>query len=434
MKFTRLFKLLPLLLALGTGAALARNEPIEADRVIAVVNNEAITQYELRERVEAAENNLKRQGTPTPSAKELSRQVLERLIMDRLQMQTAAELGMKVGDAELDAAMRRIAENNKLTLDEFKARLEQDHIPWAKFREEIRQQITLSRLRDREVNSRITVSDAEIDNYLASAEARGDNAEYLLSHIIVRVPEQAGPEQIASIRARIEEARQRLLQGEDFAKVAAAYSDAPDALSGGNLGVRTLNRLPGLYAEAVAKLQPGEVSDILRSAAGFHLIKLFDKRGGKLAVKNTKQTHARHILIKVNELVSDAEAKRKIEEIKAQLDQGASFAELAKKYSNDGSAANGGDLGWLDQGATVPEFEQAMDALPLHQVSAPVHTPFGWHLIEVEERRVKQGDQEQLRMAARQALRERKSDEAYEDWLRQLRDKAYVEYRLEDNN
>lgn len=421
-----------LLLVAAPLVAQAGNQPIEADRVVAVVNNEAITQYDLRARVGSAVQNLKRQGTPMPPADVLQRQVLERMIVDRLQMQSATELGMKISDSELDMALRRIAENNKLTLETFKQALEKDNIPWDKFREEIRQEITVARLRDREVDSRVTISDAEIDNYLASAEARGDNAEYLISHIIVRLPEQAGPEQIARLRSRAVEAQQRLQQGEDFAKVAAAYSDAPDALSGGNIGVRTIDRLPTLYAEAAAKLQPGQISDIMRSSAGFHIIKLVDKRGGKLVAKSTQQTHVRHILIKVTELVSDAEAKRKIDEIKAKLDNGADFAELARKYSNDISSTKGGDLGWLEQGQTVPDFESAMNALPLNKVSAPVKTPFGWHLIEVEERRTKQGDQEQLRLAARKALRERKADEAYEDWLRQLRDRAYVEYRLED--
>jgi peptidyl-prolyl cis-trans isomerase SurA len=431
MKHLTLISALCLLTAIPA-AAQSRSLPVEADRVIAVVNNEAVTQYELRTRVASAENNLRRQGTPMPPANILQRQVLERIIMDRLQMQSASELGMKIGDTELDAAMRRIAESNKLTLDEFKAALEKDGIPWTKFREEVRQEITVSRLRDREVDSRITISEAEIDNYLASAEARGDNAEYLLSHIIVRLPEQAGPEQIARLRSRAVEAQQRLQQGEDFAKVAAAYSDAPDALSGGNIGARTQDRLPTLYADAVSKMEPGQISDILRSSAGFHIIKLVDKRGGKLTAKNTQQTQARHILIKVTELVSDSEAKRKIEGIKEKLDNGASFAELAKQYSNDMSASKGGDLGWLDQGSTVPEFEKAMNALPLNKVSEPIKSPFGWHLIEVQERRTAEGGKEQLRQAARQALRERKSDEAYENWIRQLRDRAYVEYRLEE--
>ncbi|MDE2599726.1 MAG: peptidylprolyl isomerase [Rhodocyclaceae bacterium] len=428
------FSFLTTLLIVAT-PALAQNSPlpIEADRVIAIVNNEAITQYDLRTRVNSAESNLKRQGTPMPPAQILQRQVLERLIVDKLQMQSATELGMKVSDADLDSALRRIAEGNKLTLDAFKQALEKDNIPWSKFREEIRQEIVVARLRDREVDSRVTISEGEIDNYLSSAEARGDSAEYLISHIIVRLPEQAGPDQIARLRARAAEAQQRLQHGEDFAKVAAAYSDAPDALSGGNIGVRTIDRLPTLYADAVSKLQPGQVSDILRSSAGFHIIKLVDKRGGKLAAKNVQQTHARHILIKVTELVSDAEARRKIDDIKARLDNGADFAELARKYSNDLSSSKGGDLGWLAQGATVPDFEKTMNALPLNKVSDPVKSSFGWHLIEVLERRVAEGGQEQLRAAARQALRERKADEAYEDWLRQLRDRAYVEYRLEEN-
>jgi peptidyl-prolyl cis-trans isomerase SurA len=429
MKF---FPFLTALLLAAPSFAQGNTLPIEADRVIAVVNNEAVTLYELRTRVSSAAQNLRRQGTPMPAAQVLERQVLERIIVDKLQMQSAAELGMKINDSELDGALRRIAENNKLSLEQFKQALEKDGIPWAKFREEIRQEMTVSRLRDREVDSRITISEGEIDNYLASAEARGDNAEYLLSHIIVRLPEQAGPEQIARLRSRIVEAQQRLQQGEDFAKVAAAYSDAPDALSGGNLGVRPIDRLPTLYADAATKLEPGQISEVLRSSAGFHLLKLVDKRGGKLAPRNTQQTHARHILIKTTELVSDAEAKRKIDEIKARLNNGASFAELAKQHSNDMSASKGGDLGWLDQGVTVPEFEKAMNALPVNTVSAPVKSPFGWHLIEVLERRVSEGGQEQLRQAARQALRERRSDEAYEDWLRQLRDRAYVEYRLEE--
>lgn len=421
-----------LVVAVTATIAQGATQPIEADRVIAVVNNEAVTQYDLRTRIASVESNLKRQGTPMPPANILQRQVLERIIVDRLQMQSATELGLKASDTELDMALRRIAENNKMTLESFKQALEKDGIPWAKFREEIRQEITLSRLRDREVDSRITISEAEIDNYLVSAEARGDNAEYLLSHIIVRLPEQAGPDQIARLRSRALEAQQRLQNGEDFAKVAAAYSDAPDALSGGNIGVRTIDRLPTLYADAASKLQPGQTSDILRSAAGFHIIKLVDKRGGKLTVKNTQQTHASHILVKTTELVSDTEARRKIDEIKGKLDNGGNFAELAKQYSGDNSASRGGDLGWLDQGATVPEFEKAMNALPLNTISDPVKSPFGWHIILVTERRSTEGSKEQLRLAARQALRERKSDEAYEDWLRQLRDKAYVEYRLEE--
>lgn len=430
-------KLFPLIFGLLFGLAgpvlsQQKSRPIDVDRIIAVVNNEAITQYDLRTRMNSVEHNLRKQGTPMPPARELERQILERLIMDRVQIQSATELGMRIGDTELDAALRRIAENNRLSLETFKEALEKDGIPWAKFREEIRQEITVARLRDREVDSRITISEAEIDNYLASAEARGENAEYSLAHIIVRLPEQAGPEQIARLRAKAQEALQLLRQGEDFGKIAAAYSDAPDALSGGAIGVRTRDRLPTLYADEVDKLKPGNVSEILRSSAGFHILKLVDKRGGKISASATQQTRARHILIKTTEVVSDAEARRKIDLIKERLNNGADFAELAQAHSNDISASKGGDLGWLNLGETVPEFEKAMNALPLKQVSEPVRSPFGWHLILVDERRTTEGGKEQLRLAARQALRERKSDEAYQDWLRQLRDRAYVEYRLEE--
>ena len=430
-------KLFPLIFGVLFGLAgpvlsQQKSRPIDVDRIIAVVNNEAITQYDLRTRMNSVEHNLRKQGTPMPPIRELERQILERLIMDRVQVQSATELGMRIGDTELDAALRRIAENNRLSLETFKEALEKDGIPWAKFREEIRQEITVARLRDREVDSRITISEAEIDNYLASAEARGENAEYSLAHIIVRLPEQAGPEQIARLRAKTQEALQLLRQGEDFGKIAAAYSDAPDALSGGAIGVRTRDRLPTLYADEVDKLKPGNVSEILRSSAGFHILKLVDKRGGKISASATRQTRARHILIKTTEVVSDAEARRKIDLIKERLNNGADFAELAQAHSNDISASKGGDLGWLNLGETVPEFEKAMNALPLKQVSEPVRSPFGWHLILVDERRTTEGGKEQLRLAARQALRERKSDEAYQDWLRQLRDRAYVEYRLEE--
>lgn len=410
----------------------SQTQAIEVDRVVAVVNSEAITLYELKSRLATVQRQLQKQGTPMPPAKELERQLLERMIIDRIQVQTATEMGMRVSDTELDNALGRIAQNNRLSLSEFKSALEKDGVSWPKFREEIRQEITVARLRDREVDNRVAVSEAEIDNYLASAEARGATVEYQLAHIIVRLPEQAGPEQIARLRTKAENALQQLRRGEDFAKIAASYSDAQDALSGGSLGVRTIDRLPPLYAETVQKLKPGEVSDILRSPAGFHLLKLVDKRGGKAPPTAIRRTHVSHILIKTNEVVSDAEARRKIDALKERLDHGASFAELARLHSNDLSASKNGELGWLKQGDTVPPFEKAMDALPLNKISEPVRTPFGWHLILVHERKQDEGGQEQQRQAARQALRERKSDEAYQDWIRQMRDRAYVEYRFDE--
>ena len=438
-----------LLLCLLSGVFLAparaqtrRPEPVEVDRIIAVVNDEAITAFELRARLAKVENQLRGQNVQLPPRDVLERQLLERMITDRVQLQFAKETGLRISDIELDAAMRRIAEGNRLSLQEFRAALEKDGIPWAKFREEIREEIVLSRLRDREVESRTVVSDGEIDNYLANPD-QGDNVgniEVQTAHIVLRVPEQASPDQLMRIGARAQAALDQLRRGENFAKVAATYSDAPDGLSGGAMGTRPLDRLPALYADAIKKLKPGEVSDILRSPAGFHIVKLIDRQSDagtrsaaslKLA-QALKQTHARHILIKVNELVSEAEAKRKLVALKERIDNGADFAELARLNSNDLSAAKGGDLGWLYQGDTVPDFEKAMDALKINQTSEPVQSPFGFHLIQVLERRTEDATAERQRLAARQVLRERKSDEAYQDWVRQMRDRAYVEYRVED--
>jgi peptidyl-prolyl cis-trans isomerase SurA len=434
-----------ILLCLVAGLAIAqtpaqgqarRAQPLEIDRIIAVVNDEAITAYELRARLATVERQLRDQKVQLPPREVLEKQLLERMITDRVQLQYAKETGLRISDLDLDAAMRRIAEGNKLSMQDFRALLEKDGIAWAKFREEIREEIILSRLRDREVQSRVVVSDGEIDNYLANLDTGSDssNIEVRTAHIILRVPEQASPDQLMRIGARARAALDQVRRGDDFAKVAASYSDAPDGLSGGQMGVRPLDRLPALYADAVKKLKPGEVSDILRSPAGFHIVKLIDTTGGggPKPAATLKQTRARHILIKINELVSEAEARRKLVALKERLDNGADFAELARLHSNDLSAAKGGDLGWLFQGDTVPDFEAAMDALKINQISQPVQSPFGFHLIQVLERRTENATDERQRLAARQVLRERKSDEAYQDWVRQIRDRAYVEYRVEE--
>ncbi len=413
-----------------------RSQPIEVDRIVAVVNDDAITAFELRARMATVERQLRSQNVQLPPGDILERQLLERMITDRVQLQFARDTGLRISDIELDAALRRIAEGNKLSLQDFRAALERDGVLWTKFREEIRDEIVLSRLRDREVESRIVVSDGEIDNYLANPD-QGEslaNVEVQTAHIVLRVPEQASPDQLMRIGARAQAALDQLRRGENFAKVAASYSDAPDGLSGGNMGARPLDRLPALYADAVKKLKPGETSDILRSPAGFHIVKLVARQGGggPKEVVALKQTHARHILIKVNELVSEAEARRKLVGLKERLDNGADFAELARLHSNDLSAAKGGDLGWMYQGDTVPDFEKAMDALKIKQISEPVQSPFGFHLIQVLERRTEDATAERQRLTARQVLRERKSDEAYQDWVRQMRDRAYVEYRNEE--
>ena len=430
----RLFLAVAVLFSLSCSLALAQGRAprvIEADRIIAVVNDEVITLNELTARMATVERQLRQQGTQMPPRDVLEKHILERMILDRVQHQLARDTGMRIDDAQLDQTIARIAESNRMGLAQLRASLERDGISWAKFREDIRGEIVIGRLREREVDSKIVVSEGEIDNFLATASMAG-NEEYNLAHILLRVPEQAKPEQLARLQARAEEIISQLRRGADFAQMAASYSDAPDGLSGGAMGWRSLERLPTLFAEAVPKLKPGEVSEVLRSPADYHIIKLLDRRGGAIKAQPVEQTRARHILIKTSELVSEAEARRRLVALKERLTHGADFAELARLHSNDLSAAKGGDLGWLNPGDTVPEFERAMKSLKPGEVGEPVQSPFGWHLIQVMERRM-DISQERVRLSARQAIRDRKADEAYQDWLRQIRDRAYVEYRLEDN-
>lgn len=428
----RFLTLLAVLLSFPVLAQTA-SRTIEADRVVAVVNDDVITLFELRFRLANVERQLRSQNTQLPPREVMERQMLERMIVDRVQTQFARETGIQVSDAELDGAMRRIAESNNLALPAFRAALERDGIAWGRFREEIRDEITTTRLREREVEARVAVSDGEIDNYLANLANGGNNATMVtLAHILIRAPEQATPEQLARLRTKAETALNQLKGGDDFARAAATYSDSNDALSGGVISARPLDRLPTLYSDAAQQLEPGQVSGILQSPAGFHIVKLVDRRGGALSLPPIRQTHARHILIRTTELVSDNEARQKLVVLRDRIEHGADFAELARLNSNDLSAARGGDLDWVNQGATVPEFEKAMDALKIGEVSQPIKSPFGWHLIQVMERRTDEGSDERKRLAARQAIRERKADEAYQDWLRQLRDRAYVEIKLED--
>jgi peptidyl-prolyl cis-trans isomerase SurA len=402
------------------------------DRIAVIVNDEVITLYELNTRIDIVLRQLKREGTPAPSRAELEKQLLERMVTDRVQMQIARETGMRVDDLQLDRALARIAETNAMTLQVFRDALERDGLPFGTFREDVRAEIVMQRLREREVENRLVVSESEIDVYLADASKAPALNEYNLAQILVRVPEQATAEQIDARRKRAEQARAQIAGGVDFRQVAAAFSDAPDALQGGVLGWRMEDRLPTLFVEAISKLKIGESSAVVRSASGFHLVKLLERRGSSGSPK-VQQTHVRHILVRTNELVSETEARRKLVDLKQRLDnKAADFAELARQHSNDASASKGGDLDWVYPGDTVPDFERVMDGLKPGEVSAPVQTPFGMHLIEVLERRQEDVSKERQRQQARQALRARKSDEAYQEWLRQQRDQAYVEYRLEE--
>ncbi|WP_034349674.1 peptidylprolyl isomerase [Herbaspirillum sp. GW103] len=418
-------------------ATRARVEPRPVDSILVVVNNEVITRQEVAERLASVEKRMAAQNVQLPPRAQLVRQLVERMIVERAQAQMAKESGIVVDDAMLDRAMQRIAEQNKLSMPEFRTRLEAEGMNYASFREEIRREILSQRLREREVDNKVVVTESEIDNYLAAeANAGGQRQELDIAQILIRVPENATPEQLSARRERAEDVLRQLKTGADFAKTAAAYSDASDALSGGDLGWRPADRLPQLFLDGVSKLQDGQVSGLLKSGNGFHILKLVGRRAAgatQAAAPAVQKTHVRHILIKVNQVVTAAEAKRKLTELKERLDHGsATFEELAKLYSNDLSASKGGDLGWIYPGDTVPEFERAMDKLKPGEVSEPIETPFGYHLIQVVERKTDDASKERARQAARQAIRERKIEEATEDWMRQIRDRAYVEYRNDD--
>jgi peptidyl-prolyl cis-trans isomerase SurA len=425
-------------------SARASDKPQLVDAILVVVNNEVITQREFLDRLKSVEERLQKQGGNAPPRAQLQRQLLERMIVEKAELQAAKEQGIRVDDNVLDRAIGRIAEQNKMTVPEFRKQLEADGMVYSKFREEIRNEIMMQRLREREVDNKIQVSDAEIDNYLAAQNEKGNVApqELDIAQILIRVPENASAEQLAERKKRAEEVVQQLNAGGDFAKLAAAYSDGNDALNGGDLGWRTADRLPQLFVEATANLQQGQVAPVVKSANGFHVLKLLGRRTQSVmrgapteasAAAAVKQTRVSHILIKVNQVVSEADALRKLTDIKQRIDNhAATFEDMARLYSNDLSASKGGDLGWVYPGDTVPEFERAMDALPVGQVSEPIKSPFGYHLILVKERKMDDVSQERQRQAARQAIRERKLDEATQDWLRQLRDRAYVEYRVDD--
>jgi peptidyl-prolyl cis-trans isomerase SurA len=429
----RLISAFAALLLCAAASAQAPFAARELDRVIAVVNTDIITANELAMRQRTVEQQLKRQRIELPPPDVLRRQVLERLIMDRTLTQAARDQGLRVDDAQLDRALARIAEQNRLTPSQLRTQVERDGMNYVRFREDIRDEILVSRLREREVDAKVVISEADVDAWLADqGTAEPSAVEYNLAQILLRVPEGASAEQIERQRLRAEEVVRQAQRGAEFARLAAAFSDAPDAMTGGAIGFRAADRLPQLYVDAIASLKPGEVTAPLRSPNGFHILKLVDRRNGapgRVGAEPVVQTRARHILIRPTELVPEGEAMRRLRELRDRVRGGADFAELARQYSSDGSAGRGGDLGWVYPGDTVPDFERAMAALEPGQVGDPVRTEFGVHLIQVLERRTDSASPERVRQAARQALRERRIEESLQDWLRQVRDRAYVEYR-----
>ncbi len=432
-------KLIPvLLLMLVLCTPDARAQPVQAvDRVVAVVNNEAITFRELSLKADRYERQARRQNQQVPARDVFLKQVLEQMIIERSLMQMAREQGIRVEEPQLDRAVEQFARDNRVSVADLRSRLEREGTPFAVFREELRAEIVRARLREREVDARIQISEGDIDAFIASqgAVAAGE-AEYHLAQILLPVSGNAKAEDIERQRLRGEELIKQINRGVDFARLAASFSAGNDAANGGSMGFRTAERLPQLFAEEAAKLNVGAISGLIRSPAGFHILKLLGKRntGGKgLDLQDVTQTRVRHILIRPSELVSEAEAMRRLTDAKERIEKGvAKFEDLARQYSADGSASRGGEIGWILPGDTVPEFERAMDALQPGKISEPFRTAFGLHIVQVLERKTEPPSSDRQRAMARAALRERRMEEAFDSWIRQVRDSAYVEYRYED--
>ncbi len=403
---------------------------VELDRIVAVINDDVVMKSELDEKVRTVKNQLKEQGTTLPPSSILEKQVLDRLILTKLQIQMAQKTGIRVDDESLNRTISNIAAENKLSLAQFREILESDGYSYEKFREDIRNEILTSRLRQRQVDNRITVTEREIRNFLGNQEHQGEvETEYKLAHILIATPDGMSASEREEARKIAEKIVKDLKNGGDFAQLAATYSDSQTALDGGKLGWRKAGQVPTLFAEFVADMEKGDTSNIIRSSSGYHIIKLLDVRSTEQHV--VTQTKARHILIRPDELVSDKDAKRRLQQLLMRIKGGDDFADLARGHSNDAvSAADGGSLGWVSPGDLVPEFENAMNSLAPGEVSPVFKTQFGYHIVQVLERREHDSTEDVKRARAREAIRQRKLEEARQNWLREMRDDAYVEYRL----
>lgn len=402
----------------------------EMDRIVAVVNKTVITNIDLQNRIDAAIQQLKGQNVTPPTRDILARQVLEQMITEQVQMEYANSNGMRVDEHDLDQAIADLAKQNKLDVKGLQAQLAKEGVPFTRFREEIRREIVLARLKNNEIGSRINVTDSEVDQVLKSAQS-ANRSEYHLATILISTPERADAKQLDTLSAKANKALGELNDKQPFAKVAASYSDAPNGIKGGDLGWRPAATLPPEFVSMLDQLNSGQHTGVIRTAQGFMIFQLIEKRSGNQPLL-VEQYHTSHILIRTNEAVSDADAKNRILQIRDRILRGAKFAEMAKLYSEDGSNVKGGDLGWVNKGDMVPEFEKAMLSLPVGSISEPVRSPFGWHLILVEAKRNQDVSADRERQTIKQQLRLRKLDQAYLDWVRQLRDSAFVEERLDD--
>jgi len=431
---TRSLLLIVLLYASNT---LAQNpgssvtEITELDRIIAIVNDDVLMESELTVRMLEVSKELRSKGIPPPPASILEKQVLERLMLQRLQLQEAKRSGIRIEDQALNRTIQKIAEGNGLTLTQFRRVLERDGFSFANFREDVRNQIMIGRVRNKKVKNRIKVSAQEIEHLLQNLENRGGlTNQYRLGHILIAIPEGASTSDIQQYRARAEGVIAQLKDGADFRQTAAATSDSQTALDGGDLGWRKRGELPSAFEEIVPSMSVGEVGDIIRTPGGFHIIKLMEKQGDDQVM--VTQTLVRHILIKPTAIVSDTDARSRTEQLYNRILSGEDFAQLAKSNSDDtASAVEGGSLGWATPGQMAKEFEDAMDNTAVGEVSTPFSSPFGWHVLKVEDRRNYDGTKEFLRNKAREVITKRKMEEELELWLRRLRDEAYTDIRLD---
>jgi len=416
-------------LAALLAAATASATPAPLDRIVAVVNDSVILQSELDRAIALGRKQLSERSIALPPEDVLRTQVLERLVLTRVQTQRADEAGIKVDDRELNEVLGNIAAQNHMTLSQFADAVRKDGLDYLAVREQIRDEVLIQRLRAREIESRILVTDQDVDLFLAN-DSQGPQPEYRLSHILVSVPDAAPSDVRAKAKAKAEGLLKRLKGGEDFAQVAIANSDGQQALQGGDLDWRTGDALPELFANAAQKLKKGELSGVLENASGYHILKLTDVRGGSER-KTVTETHARHILLQTNALRSEDQTKQQARELYDRIKKGEDFAALAKKYSDDGgSKQGGGDLGWQPSGVFAPEFEQQLSSLKAGEISPPFRTQFGWHIASVIERRTRDNTDEARRAQAKSSVQNRKAAEEYDMWLRRLRAEAYVEYRL----
>lgn len=411
--------------------ATSSREPQQADYIVAVVNSEPITNNEVRLRAERAAQQLAQQGRPLPPRDLFLRQVLERMVNEKAQLQLAKENGIRIDESSVDQAEQNVARQNQIDVAEMRRRLQADGIAQSRFRDDLRNQLMLLRLREREVESRVKISDLDVDQYIRDQQSKGDAAplELNLGHVLVVVPELATPQEVATLQQKAQRAADRIRAGEDFATVAREMSDAGEARSGGLLGLRSVDRYPSLFVDAVKNVPVGGIVGPIRSPAGFHVLKVVEKVQGGVGT-SVIQSHARHILLRPGPQLTEAQAMERLADYRRRVLSGqTSFEAMAREYSVDGSAKDGGDLGWANPGQFVPEFEEALAGLTPGDISEPVVSRFGVHLIQLVERRPHTLTQREQRDMARNDAREKKLDEAYATWAQEVRGRAYVEFR-----